>query len=195
MYVKGTTLGASVKAFFPLMVMPTRTADDPTSTVMVPTAGKDKTLAPCWTPLTRGTGDEELVIWTQHGPEVATTTVNLVVATLYEALESLDPEDWTGNAWRGTVEVGFEDPPVVADDPAGATRRMCALASTRGLAVSSTNPTATMRTSTAAIHVITRSEVGARILRLARATDLRLLRRSARGTTGNVPVGGPTSAE
>ena len=42
-YVKGTTEGMSVKALFPLMVTPTRTADDPTSTVIVPVDGKVRT--------------------------------------------------------------------------------------------------------------------------------------------------------
>ena len=71
-----------MKALFPLILTPTMTADEPTSTVMVPLAGKVRTWPACCTPLTRGTAEEELVTCTQQGPDVATTTSNLDVATV-----------------------------------------------------------------------------------------------------------------
>ncbi len=98
--MKGVVVGAINRALFPLTVMPTRTLEEPTCTVIVPWEGKARILPPGSTALTSGTGDDELVIWTQQGPEVATATVKCASATAYEALLALDPADCTAAVWR-----------------------------------------------------------------------------------------------
>ena len=55
------------------------------------------------------------------------------------------------------------------------------------------NPASATTTSTAVTQVITFSEVGARSRRRALATARLLCLMSWRGTTGNVPVGGPVA--
>ena len=175
------------------MVTPTRTADEPTSTVIVPPPGSVSTLAAGWTPLTRGTGDDELVTCTQHRPDVATTTVNFVGGhrvggARRRGAGRLDQE----RRWLAGVVVagGRRRRPAGGRRAGRATRRMWALASTLGSDASRTKPAATTRTSTAASQVITLSDVGARMRRRALATGAGSCA-GRPGTTGNVPVGGP----
>ena len=104
------------------------------------------------------------------------------------------PAGCTGNTWwcaGAVVGVDEEPPPVDDAEPAGTTRRMWAFARTLGRTASSTDPTATTRTRIPTIQVSAFSQPGAFMRRRARATWRRPLRSSARGTTGNVPVGGP----
>ena len=107
----------------------------------------------------------------------------------------MKPVPVTGEAFVPEPEAPGELPAELPDDddelPGAATLRMCDRASHSGLHRWMANTATTASTKKAATQVTTFRDVGARSRRRALATARLECLISCRGTTGNVPVGGP----